>query len=317
MSEKIQSKSSGKRNFTSWKAFLCLGFLLYAPSSLGAYETVEETIIRQNVNVSEWLDSVADGLDVFLAGERYTQRPNKTIVTLESSGYYTELDGTSGAFNFNIDLRLPNVEEYWQLTFTSYDENEERDAKTKYLRTEPRERNYGASLSLFKRMGDIRTSFQPRITFEGTPAISHSLKFETIVEEKSYRINPELEFYATPGKGAGIFEALNFNWPLSAKYSVTLINEGDYQSRPHIFTVTNGLSLGQSFSKSRSLSYAIFVTSSNRPNYQLAGYNFSVTWRHIVLNRILDYDIIPNIDFVRETNFVRNPGVTVNVNLHF
>lgn len=289
----------------------------FEPRPPGATESFEESMIRRNIAVSAWFDGIADGIDLFLAGERYTKKPNETSVTLESAGYYNEADGASSAFNFNVDLRLPNVEEYWQLTFTSYDETEERSVKSRYLRQSPRERNYGASVGLFKKLGEVRTSFRPRITFEGRPAISHSLKFESIAEQRTYRINPKLEFYATPSKGAGLFQALNFNWEMSKMYSFTLINEGDYQSRPHIYTVTNGVSLGQAFNQRMSLSYNIFVTSKNRPNYQLDGYNFSVSWNHILYKRILDYQLIPNLDFAQARNFAGNPGVTLNVNLNF
>ncbi|MEN0060464.1 MAG: hypothetical protein AAGB31_16610, partial [Bdellovibrio sp.] len=258
-----------------------------------------------------------DGLDVFLAGERYTKKPNDSSFTVESSGYYSEADDLASSFNFNIDLRLPNVEEYWQLTFTSYDETEERGARNRYLRQTPRDTNYGASIGFFKKLGEVRTSFRPRITFEGTPAISHSLKFESLVDMGAYGINPELELYANPNKGAGVFQALNFLWELTRMYSITLINEGDYQSRPHIYTVTHGISLGQVFNNKMSLGYTISVTSINRPNYQLDGYNFSVSWRHILYKKILDYEVIPNIDFIQLRNFVGNPGVTLNIRLNF
>lgn len=285
--------------------------------SPGTPESFEQTMIRRNVDVSKWFDGVADGLDVFLAGERYTKKLNETSVTLESSGFYNEADGTSGALNFNVDLRLPNVEEYWQLTFTSYDESEERSARDKYLRQSPRERNIGASVGLFKKLGEVRTSFRPRITFEGTPAISHSLKFESMAEKRRYRINPELEFYATPSKGAGVFQAINFNWEFTNMYSLTLVNEGDYQSRPHFYAVTNGLSLGQKFNTRMSLAYNIFVTFKNRPNYQVDNYNLSTTWHHILYKKILEYRIIPNLDFSQSRNFVVNPGVTLSVDINF
>lgn len=326
MSGKIQSKKLQ----VMWRLTVLLCFFVVcisAPVEAKEYlldhadpeasESFEQSMIRGNISVAQWFNGVADGLDLFLAGERYTKKPNETSVTLESSGFYNEADGASGAINFNVDLRLPNVEEYWQLTFTSYDEMEDRSAKTRYLRQTPRERNIGASVGLFKKLGEVKTSFRPRIAFEGTPAISHSLKFESVAERRNYRINPELEFYATPSKGAGLFQSLNFNWELTKMYSVTLINEGDYQSRPHIYTVTNGVSLGQQFNKRMSLAYNTFVTSINRPNYQLDAYNFSVTWHHVVYKKILEYRVIPNLDFTQKRNFAMNPGVNVSIDINF
>lgn len=280
-------------------------------------QTIEQSLIQTNISIADWLAGVADGLDVFLAGQRYTNQPNDTSATIEMEGNHSKLKGTSADASFNVNLRLPNVQEYWMLTFTSYDENEERGAKTRYLRQSRRTKSYGAALGLFKQLGEIRTSFRPRITFEGSPAISHSLKFETIVDMKTYRINPELELYANPAKGAGTFHSLNFNWELTKVYSLTLVNEGDYQSRPHLYTVTQGLSLGQRVTPRAVFTYNVFVMSVNQPNYQLDGYNFSVGWSHTVYKKILDYKVIPNWDFSQANGFVGDPGVNVVVSLNF
>lgn len=279
--------------------------------------TIEQSLIQTNISIADWLAGVADGLDVFLAGQRYTNQPNETSVTIETEGNHSKLKGSSADVSFNVNLRLPNVQEYWLLTFTSYDESEERGAKTRYLRQSRRTRSYGATLGLFKQLGEVRTSFRPRITFEGSPAISHSLKFETLVDMKAYRINPELELYANPSKGAGTFHSLNFNWELTKVYSLTLVNEGDYQSRPHFYTVTQGVSLGQRVTSRAAFAYNVFVTSMNQPNYQLDGYNFSVSWNHTVYKKILDYKIIPNWDFSQAQGFVGDPGVNVVVSLNF
>lgn len=281
-------------------------------------DTFEQTLIKQNIAISHWIDGVADGLDVFLAGERYTKKPNETSATIEASSYYNHFEGYTGALNFNVDLRLPNVEEYWQLTFTSYDENEDRGVRNRFFRQTPRERNYGASVGFFKKLGNVRTAFQPRVSFQGAPAISHSLSFESIAEEKGgYRVNPKLEFYATPGKGAGVFQAINFNFELTRVYSITFINEGDYESRVHFYTVTHGVSLGQRLNRKMSFGYNVLTSFINRPNYQLDTYNFSVAWRHLVYKRILDYEVIPNLDFRQSRHYVGNPGVTFNFNINF
>ncbi|NUN04853.1 MAG: hypothetical protein HUU57_03730 [Bdellovibrio sp.] len=327
MNGKIQLKSLDKKMF-SLRTVLFLFCIFSSPFSRseeplsggqgqGEYKTIEESFLETNASISEWFVDMADGLDMFLAGQRYTKKTNKTSVTIEFEGAYTRFDNTSSGVNFNGNLRLPNVEEYWLLTFTSYDDAEERGARQKYLRQNRRTTNYGASLGLIKKMGEVKTSFRPRITFEGTPAISHSLKFESIADMRTYKVNPELELYATPSKGAGIFHSLNFNWILTKIWSLTWVNEGDYQSRPHLYTVTQGLSLGQQFNPRMALGYNMFITSINQPNYQLDGYNFSLSWHHILYKDMLDYKLIPNIDFSQAYGFVVNPGVNMVIGLHF
>ncbi len=280
--------------------------------------TLEEDLINSNIYISRFFDSMADGLDLFLAGQQYTEAPNTTSAVFETSSYYNSLEGLRNDISFDVNLRLPNVEEYWQVTFTSYDETAERGVSQEYLRTQPRTKNYGATFGFFRQLGNIRTTYQPRVSFTIPVKISHTLSFESIVEKnKSYRINPKFQFYADADKGAGMFQALNFNFALTRRFSLTFINEGDYEDRIATYTVTNGVALGQWFSKTANISYNIFFTSKNRPNYQLYSYNFSAAFSQILYKNVLDYQIQPNIDFSQEHSFVRNPGVNFHLYVRF
>ncbi len=278
----------------------------------------EKSFITGNIAISEWFDGVAEGVDLFLAGQQYTTKQNKTAFLIEPSFYYNEKEGYNDAFAFNFNLRLPNVEEYWQITFTSYDETKERGISQTYLRQTPRERDYGATLGFFRKLGDVKASFQPRISFAGSFLISHTLTFESVVERgKNYRVNPKMQFYADADKGTGIFLAFNFAFQLSQRFNLTFVNEGDYEDRAHLFTVTNGVALGQWFSKVTNMSYNIFVTSKNRPNYQMKSYNLGVAWSRILYKNMLDVQVIPNVDFADQYDYVGNPGITLNFNLKF
>lgn len=298
----------------------CLDLLASESPDLNAMppETTKQYFVRKNIAIADWFDGVADGIDLFLAEERYPRIKNKTSATAETSVYYNRAEGFSSAFSFNVDLRLPNFEQYWMLTFRSYDETQERKAQDRYLRRAPRERNLGATLGFFKKLGNIRTAFQPRIAFSATPAISHSLIFESLAEiQDHYWFNPKLEFYANPNKGAGTFQAINFNFQLSTLYSLTFVNEGDYEGRRQFYTVTHGVSLGQKVSAKKSLGYNVFISFINKPNYQLDGGNISVTWKHIVYQKILDYQVTPYVDFRQSRSYEGNPGITASINLIF
>ena len=282
-----------------------------------ATETWEQSLISDNIAISQWFDGIAEGIDLFLAGKKMTSRRNKSRLVIEPSFYYSEKDGYSDATAFSINLQLPNVEEYWQVTFSNYDETKERGVSNSYLRQTAREKDYGATFGFFRKLGNIRASFQPRIGFSGTPKISNALIFESVAEKKGYRVNPKLEFYADADKGTGVFQALNFNIQLTKKVGLTFVNEGDYEDRTHLFTVTNGVALGQWLTPTMSLSYNIFVTSINQPNYQLQEYVFSVIWSHILYKNILDYQLIPHLDFHQDQGFAGNPGVIWNFFIRF
>lgn len=282
-----------------------------------ADETWEQKFIRSDIYISDWFDGVAEGLDLFLVGKKVTKRRNESSVKLGASTYYMEGQGLKTSTGIGVNLRLPNIEDYFQLKFTSYDESQERGVNQKFLRTAPRENNFGASVGLFRKLGNIRTSFQPRISLQDPLKVSHSLTFESVADLKTYEVNPKIEFFAEPEKGTGIFQAINVNFRLTKVYSLTLINEGEYDDKPHIFTATNGVSLGQMVTARSGLSYNLLFGSNNRSNYHLETYSLSVAWSHVIYKKILDYQVIPHLDFLKDNSFKGVSGITLNFNLNF
>ncbi|MFN8846235.1 MAG: hypothetical protein ACK5W9_05250 [Bdellovibrionales bacterium] len=280
--------------------------------------TWERLFINSNIAISEWFDSASDGLDLFLAGRRVTKTKNQTRVRVENSTFSTEGASVQNNTGFNVGLNLPNVEKYWHLKFSSYDDREEnRNLKTSYLRQTPREENYGASIGVFKKLGKIRASFEPRIELTDPLKVSHSIQFESVANMKGYRINPKLEFFASPTKGVGTFQRINFFFQLNKIFNLTLINEGEYQERIRTYTVNQGFSFGQTLGKKRALSYTTLFTSSNRPHYRLEATNISVGYNEVIYKRILDYQIIPNYEWARIEKFRGRWGLTLNLNLTF
>lgn len=278
----------------------------------------EESLMDDNRAISEWFDGMAEGLDLFLAGKKYTRSKNDTRLTVETGLFYSEKAVFSDATSFNLNLRLPNVEEYWHLTFSSYDETKERGVTQTYLRQSARERDYGARVGFFKKLGNVRTSFQPRLGFAGRFKISHSLSFQSVAEKSDgYRVNPKLEFYADADEGTGIFGSLNFNFVLTPTWGITYINEGDYKDRTHVLTMTHGTSLGHRLSEAKQFNSGLFFNLTNEPNYQLYEYLLQFSWNHMVYKNMFSYEIIPYLDFHRDYGFVGYTGITTYLRIYF
>lgn len=280
--------------------------------------SLEKAFIYSNIAISDWFDSAADGLDLFLIGRRVTNEKNKTRFRIENNSYSVEGQNVKNFTGVGVLLNLPNVEKYWQLKFTSYDEQEEnRDVRQSYLRQTPREQNYGATVGVFRKLGKIRTAFEPRIELSDPLKISHSLQFESVADMKKYKINPKLEFFASASRGLGTYQRVNFNFELTRKLNLTWINEGEYQEKIRFYNVTHGLSLGHYFSEKQVLSYTVLTTSNNRPNYHFDAVNFSVGWSEILYKNMLSYQIVPNYEFARGNKFRGRAGATLNISLNF
>ena len=230
----------------SWKLFLGLWILAcfscahrIVPEDDESEEklnqTWEQKFIHSDIVVSNWFDGMAEGLDLFLVGRKVTDRNAESNVKVENSTYSSEGQSVSNVTSFSLSPRLPNLEKYWQLKFTSYDElQDSRSINNGFLRQTPRERNYGATVGLFQKLGNIRTAFQPRIELQDPLKVSHSLSFESVANYKNFQFNPKLEFFADATKGAGVYQAYNFNFSLTKIYSLTFINEGEYDERTEV-----------------------------------------------------------------------------------
>jgi hypothetical protein len=217
-----------------------------------------------------------------------------------------------------VNPRLPNLEAYWNLKFSTYDDTEiGNHSQGGYARQTPQDKKYAATIGLFRKLKNVRLSFQPRIEIQDPLKVSHFLTAETIEDYGTYQLNPKFQVFADATVGTGCFQALNINIPLNKTFSFAILNEGEYQERIHRFSVTNGFSLGQVITDTEALSYGINFYSNNQPNYHLDAYSLSSTWTQILFKKILDYQLTPHIDFVRDEEFRGFVGLIFELNFRF
>ncbi len=282
-------------------------------------QTWEQRAIDGNIMISGWLDTAAEFVDLLLAGKKRTKSRNDTNVRIENSSVWKEGVGYTNSTAFNLNLRLPNVEEYWNLKFTSYDEEAElRSTRNAQYRQRPRVENYGATIGFFQQLGNIRAAFQPRIELQDPLKVAHSLTLEqthTIGEHG--RFSPKVEFFAASDRGTGIFNQMNFVFALSHIYSLSLINQQTYEDKTNNYFVAQGIAIGRPVTRTAAISYSVFFNSDNQTTYHLASYSFATTWTQLLYRNILDYNITPHIDFAKELSFTGRTGVVFNLNLKF
>ncbi|CAN5667850.1 hypothetical protein BH10BDE1_BH10BDE1_15990 [soil metagenome] len=284
-----------------------------------ASQTWEQRAIDGNIIISRFFDGVAEYVDLLLAGKRITRQRNETSVRIENSSVWKEGFGYTNSTAFNLNLRLPNVEEYWNLKFTSYDEEaEKRSTQNAQYRQRPRVENYGATIGFFQRLGNVRAAFQPRIELQNPLKVAHSLTLEQthkIGEAGSF--NPKVEFFAESDRGTGIFNQMNFGFQLNHVYSLSLINQQTYEDKTHNYLVAQGIAIGRPVTRTAAISYSLFFNSDNQTTYHLSSYSFATTWSQLLYRNILDYNVTPHIDFGKEVAFTGRTGIDFNINLKF
>ena len=281
-------------------------------------KTTEQDLIQTNIDISNWFDSVTEGLDLFLVGKKITKEKNKSSFKIENTSTSVEGENFSNVTSLSIRPRFQNLEEYFQLKFTTYDEAEEkRNTERGYLRRKTREQNYGATLGFFRKLGRVKTTFQPRIELQDPLKVSHSLAFESVADYKYLAFNPKLELFADAKKGVGVFQAYNFHIPINTTFSMTFINDGEYLEKLHSLSVTNGVALGQNLDDKTGLTYSLLFDSESRPVYYMTDYTTLITWHQVIYKNILDYQITPNINFDKKRSFKGRAGISLSIGINF
>lgn len=311
------------------KSLFVLFFLVFAAVSAGAIpsysridrdeeKTLEQKLIERNVAITKWFGNFTESIDLYLVNRQLKAERNETSFRVENSTYSREGTGLTNETVLAINPRFPNLEKYWNLKFTTYDEQEDsRGTDKSYLRQTPRQRNYGATIGLFSKFGKVRTLFQPRIELQDPLNVSQSLAFESVADFKTFKVVPKLEFFASATKGTGVFQALNFNLLTSSLFSLNLINEATYEEKLNRLSVTNGISIGHAVTLNDALTYNFYLFSNNRENYHLDAYSLSASWGHSLIRKILDTQLTPHLDFNSGRNFTGQAGLTLQVILSF
>ena len=318
------------RGFLLRKVFYLFSFLLisataFAESKLNVKQPGppersewEEVFIQKNREFSQWFDSFTEGIDLFLVGKRVSKEKNKSSIRVDNTTTVTESDNFLNTTSVAIRPRLQNLEEFMQLKFESYDENQDgRGVENRYLRKTQRKKNYGATVGFFRKLGNVKTSFQPRITLQDPLKVAHSLAFESVAEHEKFKTNPKFELFADPDKGTGTFQAINFNYEFNPVYSLTLINEAEYQEKIHKIFVTNGFAVGQEYSEKTGFTYSWTFSSHNREKYHLDSHTVSVTWHQNIYRNILDTQLTPYLVFSKDRRFKGVSGVIFNISVNF
>ena len=274
--------------------------------------------MEANQDIAEWFDEKAHSLDLYLSGRRYTEKVNETQAVISNESLWEEGGKFSNSTNFNLSLRLPNLEEEYQLMFSNYDpDRRHRSSYSRQDGTVPEEENYGASLGFLKQFGDVNTTFQPRLELKDPLATSYLLRFETSVDQDQQAYEFRLEFFADSEKGAGVFFSADHYLDLSQPFLLVSSFENQYQDDGNLYKTLEALSLRQKLDDNKSLSYSSVFRSDNRPVFHLTSISCSVSFSHRLYSEALHYSVVLSQVFAKANNFKGRSFSGFNIDLIF
>lgn len=279
----------------------------------------EGYFINKSQEFSKGLDAWFEKIDLFLVGKTESLKKNESHLKFKNTFYVLEGKPITQQFFISLNPRFPNLEEYFQLKFTSNENVNDPNSNINQNQYDHRsEKDYKMpDQGLFSNYEKIKPVFQPKINIQKPLQISYSLLFESGARWDNNYFNPKIEFFADADRGVGVLNSFNNYFKLNDIFNMTLINESEYLDKLHLFSFSNGLSFQQIFTEKVNIYYNSIFYSNNRPHYHLEGVTFSVGWNQAIYKNFLEFQITPQIEFFKESRFKGQIGCFFAVNLNF
>jgi hypothetical protein len=283
-----------------------------------AEKTIETRILKAGDAVQRVVEKTAERTDLLIAGKRYTKKKNKSKITYRQFVTFQDGRGVKFPGDFGFSLRLPNLEKRWQLRFSSYDEEaDRRNLQQQRVRTTAPPKDYGAGLFFFEKLGNIKTSFQPRLLLTNPLAMSYTLRFENEANVEWIKLNSRVELFADPKKGTGQYSSLEFRFRLGERTDLGFQNSEEYTERNNFFSTQHGLTLDYSLTPTRAIGTGLNALCNNKAQYHLDQYTYSwVIAEQIYPERLL-MSLTPFIGFYKAKGFQGKTGITLQAYLTF
>lgn len=281
--------------------------------------TFEERAIEFTESISNKVSATGEAIDLILARKKFTDKRNDSHINLSQLVNWTEGGHVATSTDFGFNIALPNVEKRWQLRFSSYDEEQEsRDLNQRTLRTQARPRDPGAALLFFKKLGNVKTSFQPRLELKSPLQVSYVFRLSSAADLKYVRLEPRVEFFADSIKGTGEYSEVRvvIRRSPTSRWEYALENDEEYREKLNFFSTHHGITTSYALSDTQGLSGAIIASSENH-DFHLASLNISTGYGQQIYSELLRYGISPYIVFGKSDHFHGHVGISLSVEAIF
>jgi hypothetical protein len=269
-------------------------------------------------SLSDTITRDAKWLDLLLAGKKYTTDVNKSTAELKQHLSWRDFSGFNNSTDFNLDIRLPNLEKRWALRFSSYDENEEeRDLSNAAVRLRPREKRPGAALVFAQELGNIKANFQPRLLLKDPLVLNYILRIYSDGAFGRFKFGPQLQLFADAEKGTGELGSFDVSYKFSEFTGMSFRSDEEYSDFENKFATNNSLSLGHALREDLGISLVGSAFSNNEPVFILQSLNAAISFSQVLKAKRLSYSLTPYLDFPRANAFHGIFGVSLEMTVSF
>ena len=265
--------------------------------------------------ISKEITGFASQIDSFFAEERSQHFVNKSQIRLFVDTEFRESTEPVSTPDMRIKLVLPRTQKRLQLIIESdkeEDKDDDQEIQSLSSSSDKKKDNTKAGIEYFLPNPKIKTSLGSGILFrEITPLVFARLRMRKRIKYKSWLIKPEQELMWISSDGYSTKTSLDFDKRLNNEYLFRVANDIKWNDKEYDVDFRNGPSLYQKISKKIGLSYNFRVISSDAPVLAVNNYSFSVNYRQLLYKKWFFWTVSPALNFPRENNFHRTPGLTI------
>ena len=263
----------------------------------------------------------SNSIDDFFADSQHGDLVNRSQLIIQFDTFIREARGPVVVPEINYRLILPRTEKRLRL----FIENENQDTRSETSKARnaspetkrPNDNNSAAGLRYSVEKSGIKFYQDTGIIASVPPKVFLRLGAKKTVEftEWILKVHERLRWINTTGITSDL--DLDFDKRLTRKVILRMVNNVFWNDQDYILRFENGPSLFQKLGRHSALSYHAHVISENEPNFIVTNYILQMTYRRRVYSNWLYMDVTPYMNFPRDRNFVRTPGMIVSFDAVF
>ncbi|WP_415225805.1 hypothetical protein [Psychromonas sp.] len=205
-----------------------------------------------------------------------------------------------------VRLYLPNFTRKLKLVFESEEEDQRIGMLSK--ESEQTQSTFGLRYDLYSKG---RSSFNLKATLR--PGIEARYRYTYPFSEKTIgRFTQKL--YQRKNV-TGEITYLDIDYSINPIFLFRWANFLKFETDLHGFETGSGFTLYQFISPTQAISYQTSITGRNNPYHYINNSNISVTYRHNILRKWFFYEIIPEINWNKEADTLREQELMITLRL--
>jgi hypothetical protein len=274
----------------------------------------------------------SESVDTFFVNDRVIEGRNLTNVRILSSASSIEREGTGGDVAFRVRLKLPRLENMFQVEIDNLDNtfNLDSDPTTQATQNQTQgpaqttNQNFGdntsAGLSFFKDILGIQSKLSFRYLF------SDSVPFGNWRVSKRFGITDKQallfisDIFGDTKERTGQRTTIYYDIKTNQKDLLRFFNEATYRHENHTYRTVHGVGLYHIYTDRSSIAYIASVSALNpqtQSTFYAESYDVSATYRYRVYKRHVFLDVIPAVGFPKKYSFVSNWSATLRLEIIF